>query len=27
MAAGYFTPGPVPDAEELSKAKGRGLGL
>ena len=26
MAAGYFTPGPVPDAEELSKPKGRGLG-
>jgi GTP cyclohydrolase II len=26
MAAGYFTPGPVPDAEELKKAKGRGLG-
>jgi GTP cyclohydrolase II len=26
MAAGYFTPGPVPDAEELRKAKGRGLG-
>jgi len=25
MAAGYFTPGPVPDAEELRKAKGRGL--
>ena len=25
MAAGYFTPGPVPDADELSKAKGRGL--
>lgn len=25
MAAGYFTPGPVPDAEELKKAKGRGL--
>jgi GTP cyclohydrolase II len=25
MAAGYFTPGPVPDAEELNKAKGRGL--
>jgi GTP cyclohydrolase II len=24
-AAGYFTPGPVPDAEELKKAKGRGL--
>ncbi|MCZ8381481.1 GTP cyclohydrolase II [Mycobacterium sp. CPCC 205372] len=24
-AAGYFTPGPVPDAEELAKAKGRGL--
>jgi GTP cyclohydrolase II len=24
-AAGYFTPGPVPDAEELRKAKGRGL--
>jgi len=26
MAAGYFTPGSVPDAEELKKAKGRGLG-
>jgi GTP cyclohydrolase II len=25
MAAGYFTPGVVPDAEELRKAKGRGL--
>jgi GTP cyclohydrolase II len=25
MAAGYFTPGPVPDAEELGKVKGRGL--
>jgi GTP cyclohydrolase II len=25
MAAGYFTPGVVPDAEELLKAKGRGL--
>ena len=25
MAAGYFTPGPVPDADELRKAKGRGL--
>src|SRR3569833_739907 len=25
MAAGYFTPGPVPDAEELRKAKGRGF--
>ncbi|PQE02350.1 hypothetical protein CYL16_02065 [Mycobacterium sp. EPG1] len=25
-AAGYFTPGAVPDAEELRKAKGRGLG-
>ena len=24
-AAGYFTPGPVPDAEELKKAKGREL--
>jgi GTP cyclohydrolase II len=24
-AAGYFTPGPVPDAEELKLAKGRGL--
>ena len=24
-AAGYFTPGAVPDAEELKKAKGRGL--
>jgi GTP cyclohydrolase II len=24
MAAGYFTPGAVPDAEELKKAKGRG---
>ena len=27
MAAGYFTPGPVPDSEELKKAKGRGLGV
>ena len=27
MAAGYFTPGPVPDADELKKAKGRGLGV
>jgi GTP cyclohydrolase II len=27
MAAGYFTPGPVPDADELKKAKGRGLDL
>ena len=26
MAAGYFTPGVVPDAEELKIAKGRGLG-
>lgn len=25
MAAGYFTPGPIPDADELRKAKGRGL--
>ncbi len=25
MAAGYFTPGAVPDAEELTKPKGRGL--
>ncbi|OYN79018.1 GTP cyclohydrolase II [Mycolicibacterium sphagni] len=25
MAAGYFTPGPVPGADELKKAKGRGL--
>lgn len=25
MAAGYFTPGPVPDAAELKKPKGRGL--
>ena len=25
MAAGYFTPGAVPDAEELKKAKGRAL--
>jgi GTP cyclohydrolase II len=25
MAAGYFTPGAVPDAEELRKAKGRGF--
>ena len=25
MAAGYFTPGAVPDAEELKKAKGRTL--
>ncbi len=25
MAAGYFTPGVVPDASELQKAKGRGL--
>lgn len=25
MAAGYFTPGPVPDGAELKKAKGRGL--
>ena len=24
-AAGYFTPGPVPDAQELKKPKGRGL--
>ncbi len=26
MAAGYFTPGAVPDADELKKAKGRALG-
>ncbi|WNG85281.1 GTP cyclohydrolase II [Mycobacterium sp. ITM-2016-00317] len=26
MAAGYFTPGQVPDADELKKAKGRALG-
>jgi hypothetical protein len=25
MAAGYFTPGPVPGAEELRNTKGRGL--
>jgi GTP cyclohydrolase II len=25
MAAGYFTPGTIPDAQELKKAKGRGL--
>jgi len=25
MAAGYFTPGPVPDDDELKKAKGRSL--
>jgi hypothetical protein len=25
MAAGYFTSGAVPDADELKKAKGRGL--
>ncbi|MGE0781672.1 GTP cyclohydrolase II [Mycolicibacterium sp.] len=25
MAAGYYTPGQVPDADELKKAKGRGL--
>jgi len=25
MAAGYFTPGAVPNADELKKAKGRGL--
>ena len=25
IAAGYFSPGPVPGAEELKKAKGRGL--
>lgn len=25
MAAGYFTPGPVPGADELKMAKGRGL--
>ncbi len=25
VAAGYFTPGVVPDADELRKAKGRGL--
>jgi hypothetical protein len=24
-AAGYFTPGPIPDADELRLAKGRGL--
>ena len=27
MAAGYFTPGSVPDADELKKAKGRGLNV
>ena len=26
VAAGYFTSGAVPDAEELKKAKGRELG-
>jgi GTP cyclohydrolase II len=26
VAAGYFTPGPVPGAEELKIPKGRGLG-
>ena len=26
MAAGYFTPDTVPDADELAKAKGRTLG-
>jgi GTP cyclohydrolase II len=26
MAAGYFTPGPVPGEDELRQAKGRGLG-
>ena len=25
MAAGYFTPGPVPDADDLRRTKGRGL--
>lgn len=25
MAAGYYTPGEVPDAEELKRPKGRGL--
>jgi GTP cyclohydrolase II len=25
VAAGYFRTGPVPDADELKKAKGRGL--
>ncbi|MGE0220544.1 MAG: hypothetical protein AB7S95_32935, partial [Mycolicibacterium sp.] len=25
MAAGYYTPGQVPDADDLKKAKGRGL--
>ena len=25
MAAGYFTPGPVPGAEDLKRIKGRGL--
>jgi hypothetical protein len=25
VAAGYFTPGVVPNAEELKKPKGRGL--
>ena len=25
IAAGYFTPGPIPDADELKQAKGRGL--
>ena len=25
MAAGYFTPGPIPDVDELRKAKGRSL--
>ena len=27
MAAGYFTPGSVPDADELKKAKGRSLSV
>ena len=26
MAAGYFTPGPVPDADALKQVRGRGLG-
>jgi hypothetical protein len=25
MAAGYFTPGAAPNAEELKRVKGRGL--
>ena len=25
MAAGYFTPGPVPDADALKQVRGRGL--